>query len=59
VRIRGFQLSRGTHRDDLFIAHDDSAIFDDAERADGLPALGSAGEGEELGGGVDEHEGKW
>jgi hypothetical protein len=55
VGIRGFELRRGTDRNDLFIAHDDRAVFDDAKRTEGFAALWSAAEGEELGGGVDEH----
>jgi hypothetical protein len=55
VRIGGAQFRRGADRDDPFIAHDDRSIFDNSKCAEGVSALGAAGEGEELGGGVDEH----
>ena len=55
VGIGGFEFSRGADRDDRFIADNDRAVFDDAERAEGVSALGTAFEGEKLGGGVDEH----
>jgi hypothetical protein len=59
VRIRSPQFRRGTHRDDLLITKDDSAVFDDPESAQSVSTLRSAGEGEELGGGMDEHKKTW
>ena len=55
IGIGVFEFSGGADRDDLFIAHNDRAVFDDAKRAEGMSALRAACEGEELGGGVDEH----
>ena len=55
VGIGGFEFSCGADRDDLFIADDDRAVFDDAKCAKRVTALRAACEGEELGGGVYEH----
>jgi hypothetical protein len=55
VGIGGAEFGGRADRDDLFIAHDDRAVFDDTKRSKGMTALRSAFEGEELGGGVDEH----
>ena len=55
VGIRGFEFSSSADRDNFFVAEDDRAVFDDTKRAEGMSALRSACEGEELGGGVDEH----
>jgi hypothetical protein len=62
VRIEGGFIGIGSakfggcsDRDNLFIADNDRAIFNDAKHAEGVTALRSAREGEELGGGVDEH----
>jgi len=55
TRIGGFEFRRRAGRDDPFIAHNDRAIFDDSEGAEAMSALGAALQGEELGGGVDEH----
>ena len=57
--IRGFEFGSGPDRDDLFIVHHNRAIFDDAEVAEVVSTLGTALQGEELGGGVDEHGGNW
>jgi hypothetical protein len=54
--IGGFQFSRRADRDDLFIAHDDCAVFDNSKRAKGMTALRAVGQSEELRGGVDEHD---
>lgn len=59
VGIGGFEFSSGPDRDDGFIMHYDRAVFDDAERAEGVSALRTALQGEELGGGVDKHGGYW
>src|SRR5262245_45774836 len=56
IGVGGFEFSRCSDRYNLFIAHNDRAIFDDAERTKRFAALRSASEGEELRGGVDEHE---
>jgi hypothetical protein len=50
VGIGGFEFGGGSDSDNRFIAHDNRAVFDDAKRAKGVSALGSADEGEELGG---------
>ena len=55
IGVGGFEFSRRANGDNFFIVHNDCAVFDDAKRAEGMSALGSADEGEELGGGVDEH----
>ena len=55
VRIGSLEFRRRADRDDLFVAYDDCAVFDDAKRAEGMSALRTACQGEELGGGVDEH----
>ena len=55
VRIGVLELSRRADRDDLFVTDDNCAVFDDSKRPKVMSALGAAGEGEELGGGVDEH----
>ncbi len=55
VGIGGAQFIGGADRDDLLVTHDDRAICDDAKRAEGMSALRTAREGQELGGGMDEH----
>ena len=55
IWIRGFELIGCAHSNDRFIANNDGSVFDDAKRAEAFAALRSAGKGEELGGGVDEH----
>jgi hypothetical protein len=40
---------------DLFIAHDDRAVRDDAKRTEGVSALRAACEGKELGSRMDKH----
>jgi len=55
IGIGGFEFSRGADRDNRFIPDNNRAIFDNAKRAEDVSALGTAFEGEELGGGVDEH----
>ena len=42
VGIGGFEFSRRADRDDLFIAHHDCTVFDDAKRAEGLAPLRAA-----------------
>lgn len=56
IGVGGFHFGCRPNRDDLFIAHHNRAVFDDAEVAEDMSALGTALQGEELGGGVDEHE---
>jgi hypothetical protein len=56
IGIGSPKFGSGTHGDDLFIAKHNCAIFDDAQRAKRVAPLRSAGEGEELGGRVNEHE---
>ena len=56
VGVGGAQFGGGADRDDLLVADEHGAVFDDAQRAEVASALRAAGEGEELGGGVDEHE---
>ena len=48
VGVSCLEFSRSTHRNNLFIAHKDCAIFDDAKRAERVTALRPAGKGEEL-----------
>ncbi|MCL4822728.1 MAG: hypothetical protein KJZ57_00800 [Anaerolineales bacterium] len=55
VGIGGAQFVGLADREDLLVADDDRAVRDDAEVAEALSALQAAREGEELGGGVDEH----
>ena len=55
VGIGGAQVVGSADRDDLLVAHDDRAVLEDAERAEGASALRTAREGEQLGGGMDEH----
>jgi hypothetical protein len=57
VGIGSFEFRRSANRDDSFISNHDRAVFDDAKCAEGMSALRAACESEELGGGVDEHEG--
>src|SRR5215216_6144129 len=42
IRVGCFQLSRRTDREDLFIAHEHSAVFDDSERTKSMSTLGTA-----------------
>ncbi len=55
IGIGGAQIVGGANRDDFLVTHDDRAVFEDAERAEGVSALRAAREGQELGSRVDEH----
>jgi hypothetical protein len=56
VAVGRTQVGRLAGGDDLFILDEHGAIFDNVEGAELRSALGAAGEGQELGGRVDEHE---
>ena len=52
------QLGGRAHRSDLLAVDQHGAVWDDPQSAQVKPALQAAGEGQELGGGVEEHLGQ-
>jgi hypothetical protein len=55
ARVSGAQFIGRFRCDDLLVTDEDCAVFDDTKRAERASALGTAGEGQELGCGMDEH----